>query len=134
MGADSYYFQQLADREKSVYKAIYDAVTNYETKVVASNAHYTQKDMDKVYSAVLNDNPQFFYLDQTHLEYRWNSVSVGIRLNYLLSEAGCGKYAKIVNEKAGKILWYAKLDGKSDYEKVRTIHDILSGRVQYAYD
>lgn len=134
MVADYYYYKQLTDREKSLYKAIYEAVTKYETKVVVRNAHYIQKDIDKVYLAVLNDNPQFFYFDQRHLEYRWNAVSVEISLNYLLSETDCRKYAKIVSEKAEKILQYAKLDGKPDYEKVRTIHDILSGRVKYAYD
>lgn len=134
MGADYYYYKQLADREKSLYKAIYGAVVKYETKIVANHAHYTQKDIEKVYLAVLNDNPQFFYFDQRHLEYRWNQESIEISLNYLLSEKDCRKYVKIVNEKAEKILQYAKLDGKSDYEKVRTIHDILFGRVKYAYD
>lgn len=134
MIADYYYYHQLDDREKSLYKAIYDAVTKYETRIVTNNAHYTQKDINKVYLAVLNDNPQFFYFDQRHLEYRWNQESVEFRLNYLLSEADCRKYAKIVNEKVEKIFQYAKLEGKSDYEKVRTIHDILSGRVKYAYD
>lgn len=134
MVADYYYYQQLADKEKSLYKAIYDAVVKYETKIVTSNAHYTPQDIDKVYLAVLNDNPQFFYFDQRHLECRWSQDSVEISLNYLLSEADCRKYSKVVNEKAEKILQYAKLDGKSEYEKVRTIHDILSGRVKYAYD
>lgn len=134
MVADYYYYKQLTDKEKSLYKAIYDAVVKYETKIVTNNAHYTPQDIDRVYIAVLNDNPQFFYFDQRHLEYRWSQDSVEISLNYLLSEADCRKYAKIVNEKAEKILQYAKLDGKSDYEKVRTIHDILSGRVEYAYD
>ena len=134
MVADYYYYKQLTDKEKSLYKAIYDAVVKYETKIVTNNAHYTQQDIDKVYLAILNDNPQFFYFDQRHLKYRWSQESVEISLNYLLSEADCRKYAKIVNDKAEKILRYAKLDGKSDYEKVRTIHDILSGRVQYVYD
>lgn len=134
MIADYYYYQQLSDREKTLYKAIYSAVTKYETKVVVKNIHYSKEDIDKVYLAVLNDNPHFFYFDQRRLEYRWDLASVEINLNYLLSEADCRKYAKIVNEKAGKILQYAKLDGKSDYEKVKTIHDILSGRVQYAYE
>lgn len=134
MAVDFYYYQQLDKKKKILYKSMYDAVTKYESSIAIANLGYSQDDINQVYQAVLNDNPHFFYFDQRSIKYRWNQDFVEIYFNYLLSISDCMKFAKKINESAEKILEYVALSDKSDYEKVRGIHDILSGRVSYAYE
>ena len=56
-----HYFEQLTDNEKTAYNAILSAVTDFPNMIEIPAL--TKDEMQRMYTALLYDNPELFFLD-----------------------------------------------------------------------
>ena len=134
MIADYYYYQRLSAKEKEIYKEIYAGIEKHLKSICIKNKGYTEGEVQAVFNAITRDNPHLFYLDQQRMLTKVTTVNLEVIPFYYYDEVTQQKYSQIIQRAVNKILKQACLQGKSEYEKIKILHDILSKNVEYDYD
>jgi len=152
-------YKQLDDTAKAIYTKLYQNKDNLKTgtyTVEFGNAFHEllskeggdaelKKQYQSAIEALVYENPDIFYLDVTKMYIniekitkitgtRYNVfISSGSEVSYLengfYSKKDVEEYEKQIIQVKNNIV--AHLNGKSDYEKVKIVHDYLIDTVDY---
>lgn len=131
---DYYYYKSLNAKEKQAYKEIHSGIQNYLGSICLANEGYTEDEIQRIFTAITLDNPHLFYLDQQRIMTRISAIHVEVIPFYYYDKLTSDKYAKTIQKAVNKIMQQAHVEGKSDFERVKILHDILANNVSYDFD
>lgn len=126
MTYDRYYYSILSPADKQVYKKIYDGIKNFETAITIPK---TTEPLLNIIQFIGRDNPHIFYVDFNQYNYSKNLLGTTVNLTYWYTK----QEADEINEKVHKVLqkMLARVNGATDYEKEKSVHDLLIENVLY---
>lgn len=152
-------YNQLDSTAKTIYDKLYENRENLKTgtyKVEFGNEFQTlllqdggenklKKEYQSAIEALIYENPEIFYLDATNMfiniekitkltSVRYNVyIDNGTKTNYLYSGFNNKEEVDKYQQKIEKVRDYilANVNGKSDYEKIKLIHDYLRDTIEY---
>ncbi|MBR3806893.1 MAG: hypothetical protein IKJ15_00760 [Lachnospiraceae bacterium] len=126
-----YCYSVLNDEEKQIYEEIYSIIKNMEKDVELSTLDVEL--IEKVFKCVLNDNPQFYYIEgYTYTTYSKQDVISKLEFSgtYSKTKEECKTIdAGIENYVAG--CFGQMPEGLSDYEKVKYIYEYIIESTEY---
>lgn len=125
-----YYYNQLSDTGKTIYKELKAAVIECEPTVKLNiGKTMSEEDFNMVGELLVYHDPVTFNL--ANIGAQWNSRgNVEFDLEYRYSKKNYDKMIAACEKQAEKIL--AKLtDDMTKYTKIRTIHDAVTSRCEY---
>lgn len=129
--ANCYCYSVLNEDEKTIYKEIYSTLKNMAKDVKLSTLDVEL--VEKVFRCVLNDNPQFYYVEgYTYTTYSKQDVVAKLEFSgtYTKTENECAiidvQIENYVAECFGKMQ-----DNLSDYEKVKYIYEYIIDGTEY---
>lgn len=132
MIADYYYYGTLSEKNQKLYKAIYDGIVRHDDRIPAPQNLYSQKDIQTVFDAVVEDNPHLFYLDQRQMSIGQSLLGCDVFLKYYFEMDTCRLYAQKVNEYVNAIINQSGANRmSSEYDKVKAIYDLLITKGSY---
>jgi len=86
----------------------------------------------KIISAISNDNPYLYYLNQTTVQAQTTNTNTIAILEYFFSNSECKGYNTAIEKAVNSIISNLHLDAvKDEYEREKLIHDALSRQVTY---
>lgn len=129
----NYYFGQLGSAEKILYVEMYQIIALMEEEILLSTTEVSL--LPRVYQAVINDHPEFFYLNgYTYTRFMQQDtikyITFSGRYLYDAAEVARRQAAidRIVDEKMAQLL-------KSDnYETVKAVYEYLILSTEYSMD
>ena len=126
MTYDRYYYSILSPTDKQVYKKIYDGIKNFETVITVPK---TTEPLLNIIQFIGRDNPHIFYVDFNQYNYSQNLLSTTVNLTYWYTK----QEADEINERVHKVLqkMISRVTGATDYEKEKSVHDLLIENVLY---
>lgn len=157
-----YLYNQLNTTGKTIYNQLYRNKENLKTGtyvVEFGNAFQTllssengdvqlKKDYQSAIEALVYENPDMFYLDVTKMYINIEKttkitgttynvfIDYGNEICYLadgfLSKEDVEKYEARIEQVKNQIL--VQLEGKSDYQKIKMVHDYLIDTIEYESD
>ena len=143
LSMEEYYcYNKLTDSQKSAYRVIYDMVKNYVSGDKMING-VTPEDISIAYTAVHNDNPDFFWMGQGYAiitKTSGSNTSYGIRTNpdgtgfITSSKADCDSKQSQLNQKIDSIISSVVKKGMTKDEIVKAFHDYICENTVYNYN
>jgi len=155
-------YKQLDDTAKAIYSELYKNKENLKTgtyKVDFGNAFQTllsheggdeelKKQYQSAIEALVYENPDIFYLDVTKMYINIEKITkiTGTRYNVYVDHGSDysylaeGFYSKNDIDKYEQQIEYVKnqilsqIEGRTDYQKIKLIHDYLIDSVEYESD
>ncbi len=152
-------YEQLDSTAKTIYDKLYGNTENLKTgtyRVEFGNEFQTllskdggDKELKKQYQsaieALIYENPEIFYLDATNMFINIEKTTkiTGVKYNVYIDNGTKANYLadgyknkQEIDEHQTKIeqvrdYILSNLNGKSDYEKIRLIHDYLRDTIEY---
>ena len=152
-------YEQLNSTSQKIYDKLYENRENLKTgayKIDFGNAFQKllitengEKELKKQYQsaieALIYENPELFYLEATGMYINIEKVTKlsGTKYNVYINSGNNGKYltegfnskedVDSYQEQIEKVRDYilSNLDGKTDYEKIKMIHDYLVDSIEY---
>lgn len=131
-----YYYQQMTDRQKQVYRDIWDGLTNHKEIISMSAEKLTSTEFDYVWWLFTYDNPQFYWVDTTVYSYNYyksdnTEYLVELLPQYCIQKSSEEKrIGNLIQKKADEILTRA-LKEKSDYEVLASIYASVNEITEY---
>lgn len=129
MTYDRYYYTRLSDREKKIYKTIYNGLTAFAPGIHISTLTGLGIDPVKILYAVDMDNPHLFYVDFRHIPGHITALEKVLQPSYLYTPQETKQMQAKIQTILQKIL--SKVNGSTDYERELSLHDILVRNVLY---
>ncbi len=121
-----YYYNQLSDKDKQAYSAIYSALLNFDESVFVALDESRIKD---VYAAVIYDNPRIFWIER-NFTYIVNDNSIEFKPQYRFNELEAENLSIRIDRKVEKIIAEANTY-PTEYEKELYIHDYICMNTTY---
>ena len=133
-----FYYSRLTESEQKTYRKIYDSwidggsVAEF-TMAGKDFALPTGLQLDTLVHYIIQDNPQLFHLEKTHFKYERNGDHITIITASVYTQS---QYEQIYSRLITKVdAIVAKANQyKTDYEKLRFLHDYLVKSVTYKLD
>ena len=157
--SNNYLYKQLNTDEKIIYQKLYENKENLKTgtfRIDFGNQFQTllsqsngEKELKQKYQSAIEvliyENPEIFYLDATKMfiniekttkltSTKYNVyIDSGNKVNYLADGLSGKEDIDTYQLKIEKVRDYivSKVNGKSDYEKIKMIHDYLRDTIEY---
>lgn len=130
--AERYYaYHTLRDDEKKIYKLIYSSLTNFEGKTPMPTKD--PKAIDNVFSCVLADNPELFYIRGYNLiRYERGGVIEKLYLTglFTMTKEDAAMHRKRADEYVDRCLSGAP-QGTDDYEKIKYLYEYIVRNTEY---
>ena len=126
MTYDRYYYSILSSSDKQIYKTIYKGIQNFETSITVPKSSVS---LQSIFHYIGLDNPHIFYVDFNHYTYSSGSLNTMINPNYWYTKQEVSEIDKKVQNVLKKMI--SRVRGKTDYEKEKSVHDLLIGNVIY---
>lgn len=127
----NFYFEQLDDREKTVYAEILNILLNFQTDVTLS---CLDSDMiEKVFQFVLNDHPEVFYVEG----YTFTRYTLADQVKKITFSGTYHMSEEQVRENKEKIEQYVETcllgirEDMDDYEKVKYVYEYIIEKTEY---
>lgn len=131
MNTHEYYFYQLTSEiDKENYRKIYEALINLDTNLKLNNIQTFDK-ISKLFTFVLNDHPEIFWVDNminTRI-YISGNCTTNIKYNMTKEEIKEARYEIDMFEMELKIKEIKK--SMETYEKEVAIYDYISKNIKY---
>ncbi|MGN1422615.1 MAG: chitobiase/beta-hexosaminidase C-terminal domain-containing protein [Oscillospiraceae bacterium] len=131
-----YYYNQLDDRQKQIYRDIWDGVSADKTSFPITPKNVTESEFDYVWRLFNYENPQFFALD--HISYYYNYRTVGdtnyiyeLHPQYYITTSAEKKRIGGLIDKAAEDIIDRALKEKSDYEVLLSIYSSVNAATEY---
>jgi transglutaminase/protease-like cytokinesis protein 3 len=106
----------------------------HQNKISVPFGQYFQDDIVQVIDALTEDNPLLFYLDTRQITMIQSENGMFIIPEYNFDMDVCRLFLDRAKQYAASIINQAKLEGCSDYQKVKRMYDLLISRTSYDYD
>lgn len=126
-----YYYDKLSQRDKKIYKAIYDGIMHYKPYVEVPGVNLHENTVGWIYHCVLWDNPFIFSVGEYAM---WHAVSADksrIKMTTLCDTSSEKKYRKQIEDEVNKILSAPGLQRMTDFQKEVFVHDFVINNIQY---
>ena len=125
-GIYRYHETNLYSYQKELYKLISEALfsLDHSIKLPASR----QEDIRAAYGAVLLDYPEIFYTRSYKCAENTQKKEVVCRPDYLFSPSDIRRFQKDI---AMSLSFFQNVKYKSDYEKVKYVHDFILNNIKY---
>ena len=127
----SYAFSQLSQEDRLLYEELLSAITGFEEKAVLSVQDADR--IERVFTCVLADHPEIFYVDGYTLTTRTlgeEILEVDFQAGYTFSRQETEERTTFVKKAAEDIL-SALTDGMDDYEKLKLLYDRIVTGTEY---
>ena len=135
MIGDKYYYHRLNEKNQFLYRLILKAVTDYTPIIQGHNQiQCSQDDLNAINNAIVLDNPYLFYYSGQIIIKNRGLTDFEIRLFFDFSQEKCIELQKRINTESLALLKAAKLEDKTEEERVRIIHDLLVSTITYDTD
>lgn len=132
MIADRYYYSKLTDREKKIYKALYTGLTNLENQIKTVPVSNPDKLMEKVWSALISDNPHLYYVDQSQIAYQYSVTEMVITPAYYFPKTQIQSYNQQIQDRVNKIVTaIVNKHGKNELKKETSLYDYFARHFTY---
>ena len=133
MIVDRYYYHQLNNDEKKIYKIFYDGVMAHNDIIpIPMKGLPFQGFMDNVFFALTRDNPLIYFLNQSAFSYAEDAFgNVAIVPQYFFSKDVVKEYNRKIEKAVNGIAAQLRLTEGSEYEKELKIHDWICQNVDY---
>lgn len=129
MTYDRYYYSILSKREKKVYKLIYKGIERLDYEISIPLIHCVGVDISHIVHCILLDNPHIFYVDRNEYQGANTLFDLVIRFKYLYTAGEVKKLQVKINTVIRSML--KKVAGTTDYEKEKSVHDLIAQNVSY---
>lgn len=129
--SSSYALSQLSQEDRLLYEELFSAITGFEEKAVLSVQDADR--IERVFTCVLADHPEIFYVDGYTLTTRTlgeEILEVDFQAEYTLSRQETEERTTLVKKAADDIL-SALTDGMDDYEKLKLLYDRIVTGTEY---
>lgn len=126
-----FYFPQLTNDEKNMYRAMYNAFVSVESG--NSIPFSDEKHINVAASALRNDHPELFYvgtIGYTHYTLGGQIQKTTLSVNYPLSKAGVETRRKMIERQAQAIIDSIP-QGADDYTKVKLVYEAIIEKADY---
>lgn len=132
MLGDRYYYHRLNKKNQSLYRLILKAATDYVTSFRSYvQESYSEKDLAEINRAIIYDNPYlFYYSGLVSLGFTYPN-EIQINLSFDFDQRESDELKKKLKEQTVAFLKSIKLSDKTEEERVRAVHDLLSSKVIY---
>lgn len=154
-----YLYNQLSDIAKKIYDELYKNKENLKTGTYTVNfgntfqsvltAENGEKELKKEYQSAIEvliyENPEIFYLDVTKMYLNIEKITraTGVKYNVYINSGGkpnyliegletkedVDKYVEQIEQAKNNIM--EMIEGKSNYEKIKIVHDYLIDTIEY---
>ena len=117
----------------AVVAGIKDAKTDIEINVTGKNIDFSN-DLGKILDMAYNDYPEYFWFSGSYgakVAQSSSSTMLTINPNYTFTGSALSSAKTAYNSKVTELT--KGLDGKSDYEKSKILHDRLAAAVDYKF-
>ena len=132
MLGDRYYYHRLNKKNQSLYRLILKAATDYVTSFRSYiQESYSEKDLAVINRAIIYDNPYLFYYCGLISVRYFSPNEVQINLSFDFEQSESAELKKKLKKQTAAFLQSIKLSDKTEEERVRAIHDLLSSKVIY---
>ena len=125
-----YIYSSLNARQKQLYKALFEGVSEFRKEIDVQKIKATIKDLDTVFTALQFENPQLFWLDTGWQYYYYGNMVTSVLPEYSRTKSEAekirSKLEKAANKIINKALSYDKL-----FDRVLYIHDTLINNTDY---
>lgn len=126
MTYDRYYYSILSSSDKQIYKKIYEGIQNFETNITVPKSTVS---LQHIFQYVGLDNPHIFYVDFNHYTYSSSLLNTTITPTYWYTKQEVSEIDKKIQNVLKKMI--SRIQGSSDYEKEKSVHDLLIENVVY---
>lgn len=126
-----YYYDKLNQKDKKIYKAIYDGIMHYKSYVEVPGVNLHEGTVGWIYHCVLWDNPFIFSVGEYAMWHAVNEDKSRIKMTTLCDTSSEKKYRKQIENKVNKILSVPGLQGMTDFQKEVFVHDFVINNIQY---
>ena len=127
-GFSKYHFSKLSNLEKHAYNNILTDIKSFPKKIEIPPL--SEDSLNAVYTALLNDNPELFFLDKTCRAESYRDVAYFCPSYAMTSDEYTSMMKKCVdaaNEIVGKAM-----EEESAFERERIVHDEIIKRCSYS--
>ena len=122
----------LSQNRRYIYDAMYYAVDTCSDSVSFAISGYTEADIENVLISILNDCPQFFYMDYSKCSFTVDENGVNILLNYLYGVDDIQKMKTRVTSEVDALVSSTEAQGYlTEYEKAVYVHDAIAVMCEY---
>jgi len=135
---DQYAIQQgiarfyLSEERQLIYDAMYLAISEGSERVTLPVDGYIDNDVEVVLISILNDCPQFFYVDYSDCSYAIDDRGLTILISYLYSGAELERMQKELNSRIKSLVDATVVLGlSSEYQKAVYLHDAIAEMCEY---
>lgn len=126
-----YFFSQLDESQKRIYREILEGVQQYEEKIYISSADNDA--IDKAYHAVLKDHPEIFWIHNRETTYKTTySTYAEFEPGYRISQEEAQAIQASMEEAYQQVAAAAGQDA-SDYEKAKAAYEYVILHTEYGY-
>lgn len=136
MIVDRYYYSQLNEQERGIYKKFYKGVIEYQEIIPISMQHdFSQKQFEHVFMAMTRDNPLIYFLNQSTCSIAIDRFgNIAICPQYFLTKEKVKEYNRKIEKVVNELVEKLRLLEGSNYEKELRIHDWICQNIEYDYE
>ena len=126
-----YYYNLLNEKDKKIYKAIYDGIMQYKPYVDVPGAKLSPDKVGWLYHCVLWDNPFIFSVGEYAMWHAVGDDQSRIKMTTLCDARSEKKYRGQIEDVVNQILSVPGLQEMSDFQKEVFVHDFIINNVKY---
>ena len=129
MTYDRFYYSTLDPKKQKVYQLIYHGIEKLEKEITVDKSSCALEEIKKILEYVGLDNPHLFYVDFSRYTYYDTTVAYIFTLTYWYTP----DELKELNHKVENVLrkMLKRVTGQNEYEKEKSVHDLIAGNVLY---
>lgn len=129
---DGYARDQLDDNLTQLYDIVKDMILNGESEVLVRRNTYVEKDLQTVFSSIMQDSPDIFWVDWTSWEYAESREGFYLRPTYIFSSTVIDtKQMELDQAIASLISEINDSNPADDFDRAKYLHDYLIESVVY---
>ncbi len=122
----------LKEPEQLIYDAIYEAIETEQPAVTIPVSSYSQKNIEVALFSVLDDCPQFFWMDFTDFTYLSDYRGLTLNFKYLYTgEVLRGMKTQLDNAVTEVVNAVNAQNFTSEYDKALYVHDYIDAICEY---
>ena len=126
----NYHYHQLNEVEKRAYQKLFRAYRNMEPETYIEGIFHIDRVL-KVIKCVYDDNPEFFFVENTKIQYRHRFGGIQVVHNYRYSKQKKAQYERLILWETKEFLSKWIRPYMDTYGKLQAINSYLAETVTY---
>lgn len=127
-----YYYALMENRLKQEYIQLYRGIQKRKGQIIMCDPGLTMEELGELIGAITNDNPAFYYLNQSTMDYAMDeNGQLILKPQYYFPEEKIHRYNRIMEKNISQLVKKLELKKVPDEEKIRRIHGFFCQEIQY---